>query len=63
MVTIVSTVPHKSVVKETFCHHCGATLEYVPNDIKTRRDRDYAGGTDIIRYIQCPNCGGNTGVK
>jgi len=57
MVTVVSTTPHHSVVKQCICHNCGATLEYVPNDIQQRKSTDYSGHTDIDRYIKCPPCG------
>lgn len=57
MVTVVSTVPHPSVEKEVICKGCGATLKYVPNDIKEKVSRDYTGGSDIYHYIQCPPCG------
>lgn len=56
MVKVVSTVPHKSVVKEVVCHNCGATLEYVPADVKSKYVRDYGGGGDTVKTIQCPNC-------
>lgn len=56
MVTIVSTVPHQSVVKEVVCYGCGATLSYVPNEVKSRTHCDYTGDKDTIRFIECPNC-------
>lgn len=56
MVTVVSTVPHASVVKEVVCGNCGSTLQYVPNDVKTKTISDYLGDKDTIRYIECPVC-------
>lgn len=56
MVKVISTVPHKSVVKEVVCGNCGATLEYIPADIKSRVVRDYGGGSDTYYSITCPNC-------
>ena len=34
--------------KEVKCNHCGAILEYIPNDLK------YSSGT---YYLVCPVCG------
>jgi len=56
-VKVISTVPDVSVVKRKICHHCGATLEYVPNDVKEYSGRDYSGGPDGKKWIDCPNCG------
>lgn len=56
MVTVVSKVPHPSVVREVICKHCGSTLQYVPRDIKEYNASDYTGGRDISYYIQCPTC-------
>lgn len=63
MVTVVSTIPHPSVVKETICRNCGATLNYVPNDVKEDYSTDYTGGKDYYKYIQCPPCGNKVHVK
>jgi RNase P subunit RPR2 len=63
MVTVVSTQPHPSVVKETVCRNCGATLQYVPKDIKEGFHSDYAGGRDLYNYIQCPPCGHEVRVR
>ena len=54
MVKVISTVPHKSVVKEAICPNCGATLEYTPNDVTSKVHRDYGGGSDTYHYIDCP---------
>ena len=54
MVTVVSTVPHPSVVKEAICRNCGATLNYVPADIHQRITTDYGGGCDTEYFITCP---------
>jgi len=63
MVTVVSTVPHLSVVKEVVCHNCGSTLSYVPMDIKEEVHRDYGGGSDTYYHIICPPCGHKVTVK
>lgn len=63
MVTVVSTVPHPSVVKEVICRNCGATLQYVPKDVHTEVHHDYGGGSDTYRYITCPPCGSRVNVR
>jgi DNA-directed RNA polymerase subunit RPC12/RpoP len=63
MVTVVSTTPHASVVKETICRNCGSTLQYVPADIKKEIHRDYGGGSDTYYHIVCPPCGDKVNVK
>jgi RNase P subunit RPR2 len=63
MVTVVSTVPHPSVVKETICRNCGATLNYVPADLQERIEGDYGGGRDVYHHIVCPPCGHQVSVK
>jgi len=63
MVKVVNTVPHPSVVKEVVCRSCGATLEYVPNDIQEGKSYDYTGDYDIIHFIKCPPCGHEIQVK
>ena len=63
MVTVVSTNPHPSVVKEIICRNCGATLNYVPADIKNKTMSDYTGDRDTIYFIKCPPCGHEVHVK
>ena len=63
MVTVVSTIPHPTVVKQIVCRNCGATLEYVPLDVKETRHTDYGGGTDTYYHIVCPNCSDKVSVK
>lgn len=63
MVTVVSTVPHPSVVKEAICRNCGAVLQYTPVDVKEDYWSDYTGGKDYYKYITCPPCGHKVTVK
>ena len=63
MVTVVSTVPHPSVVKEVICRNCGATLQYVPKDIQERVSPAYDGSKDLDYFITCPPCGSEVFVK
>lgn len=62
MVTVVSTVPHPSVVKEVVCKNCGATLQYVPKDVVSQVHRDYGGGSDTYSHIICPACNSKVDV-
>lgn len=55
-IRIIRKGPDASVKKTIVCHNCGATLEYVPNDVKERHGTDYTGGPDGEQYIDCPNC-------
>lgn len=63
MVTVVSTVPHPSVVKEVICRNCGATLQYVPADVREKIECDYTGGRDVVKVITCPPCGHEVAVR
>jgi len=64
MVEIVSTVPHESAVKEIVCvSGCGATLRYVPNEVKKYSGTDYSGGSDGREWIDCPNCGEQVTIR
>lgn len=50
--------PDKSVVKRIVCKGCGATIEYVPNDVRTLwSGTDYGGGPDGAEGFNCPECG------
>lgn len=55
-VKVIKVKPGKKVVKRITCCHCGAKLEYVPNDVKERHGRDYGGGPDGEEWVDCPNC-------
>lgn len=55
-IRVVKTKPAKSAVKQVVCDNCGATLEYVLNDVKERHGTDYGGGPDGAKWIDCPNC-------
>jgi RNase P subunit RPR2 len=63
MVTVVNPVPHPSVVKEVICRNCGVTLSYVPNDVASRIETDYGGGSEQVKFIKCPSCKGEVQVK
>jgi len=57
MVKVIKKDPSAVVKKRKVCEHCGATLEYVPNDVLERSGKDISGGPDGCKYIVCPNCG------
>jgi len=58
MAKVISTDPSPKVEKQTICNRgCGATVAYVPNDVKEYNGQDYSGGPDGQRWIDCPNCG------
>ncbi len=56
MIRIIDDKPHPTVVKQVVCRNCGVTMEYAPVDVQTRIEKDYAGGSDSIRYVPCPRC-------
>lgn len=37
------------------CKDCGAVLSYYRSDIKSKTTCSY-GETEIVRYIECPQC-------
>jgi hypothetical protein len=55
-VKIIKLKPHREVAKQIVCRECGATLEYVPNDVKSYHGTDYGGGPDGCTWVNCPNC-------
>jgi uncharacterized protein with PIN domain len=56
MVKVIKKGPDQSVVKRRVCRNCGATLEYVPKDVKEVNWKDYGGGTNTQKWIDCPEC-------
>jgi len=57
MVKIIKNEPDQSVIKRIVCQNCGATLEYVPNDVKLLwSGTDYGGGPDGAMGFSCPKC-------
>lgn len=60
MPRVIKKEPDPSVKKEIVCRGCGATIEYVPNDVKTLwSGTDYGGGPDGAKGFRCPNRGCN----
>lgn len=57
MVKVIKTEPAPEVTKQIVCSNCGATLEYVPRDVRLLwSGTDYGGGPDGGRGFNCPNC-------
>lgn len=63
MVKVIKLDPAPEVVKRCFCLGCGATLEYVPNDVQKYSGTDYSGGPDGCEWIICANCGKDVTIK
>lgn len=55
MAKVISIKPSKKVAKRCDCEHCGARIEYVPNDMKEYHGTDYSGGPDGYKWVVCPN--------
>lgn len=53
-VKVISTTPKRPLRVD--CHECGAELEYMPIDVHEYHGRDYSGGPDGKKWINCPNC-------
>lgn len=54
---IIDPKPHKSVVREVVCKHCGILFGFTPHEAKERYIKDYGGGGDTYLEINCPGCG------
>lgn len=55
-VTVVKRAPKPPVLKTIDCRFCGATLEYMPADVKRQDGHDWGGGPDGQEWIDCPDC-------
>ncbi len=55
-VKIIDPTPDPEIVKRVSCGHCGARLEYTPNDVRAHHGTDYGGGPDGCEWVVCPNC-------
>lgn len=48
---------NKSKAKTLTHSECGAVIEYFENEVvKIIENEPYGGGTDMYRYLRCPNC-------
>lgn len=45
------------------CHKCKAGLEYVYTEIQEKRECDYTGDCEMVKYITCPCCNNQVRVK
>lgn len=46
----------KKFIKTITCKNCASIIEYTLQEIKEVNGRDYSGGADGCRYIDCPEC-------
>jgi len=57
MPRVIDKGPDPKVTKTCVCGGCGATIEYVPNDVRTLWEgTDYGGGPDGATGFDCPQC-------
>lgn len=42
---------------------CGAKIGYFQSEVKNFVHHDYGGGSDLVYFIICPNCGEKVYVK
>ena len=54
MVTVVGHDPQ--AVKTVTCKECAAKLEYTLSEVKAYHGKDYSGGQDGHKWIDCPKC-------
>jgi len=47
----------KTKMKRVTHSSCGAVVEYFENEVQSFIRTDYGGGSDMVYYIVCPNCG------
>lgn len=40
--------------KHVACDSCGATIEYLPEDVVEHHGTDYGGGPDGFKRVKCP---------
>ena len=55
---VVARGPDSRVVRQVVCRGCGATVEYVPNDVRELyRGKDISGCGEGRDGFSCPSCG------
>ena len=47
----------KTKAKRVTHTDCGAVVEYFQKEVQSFVHHDYGGGSDMVYYITCPNCG------
>jgi hypothetical protein len=62
VIRVIKKGPDPRVAKKVVCRDCGATLEYVPKDV---RNRQYLcmGEMDTLYFIKCPECKSDVEVR
>ena len=53
----------KDVEREITHRECGAVIGYYGVEIKDMIVYDYGGGSEVMYYIECPNCGKKVEIK
>jgi RNase P subunit RPR2 len=53
----------KRGVKQITCRQCQSVLEYHESEVKEEYRKDYDGGGDTYRSIDCPECKNEVYVK
>lgn len=56
MVKVLDEPKDPKHVKKVSCNHCASKLEYTKNEVKEYHGRDYSGGPDGRKWIDCPVC-------
>jgi hypothetical protein len=62
---LISTDPPPGFVKQKVCGWCGATMEYIPLDIKFQSaifPKGGGRGRPSYEYVNCPQCEGRVRV-
>lgn len=54
MVRVLGEAPE--MFKQTVCKHCAAKLEYTLSEVRQQTVKDYGGGSDLVKWIDCPRC-------
>lgn len=53
----------ENLKRKVMCRNCGAVLEYLPVDTKSRHVSDYSGDSERECYVECPRCKRRVTVK
>jgi len=62
MARVIKEIP--IVEKQIVCRNgCGATIAYVPNEVRSYHGKDISGGPDGREWIVCPGCGKDITIK
>jgi len=51
-----------SLKKRTTCGNCASILEYTKSEVQEMNVSDYVGGSDLVKFLNCPKCGNKVHV-